>query len=105
MGPRRAAFYVALVVFAVSFASFCLLYDEPVHRARQRIAGQLAQISAHGLHAEDHQRHGRRRQASRTRAGVSAHVHEHDEFDHQRAGRVALLIWGVVARRDVRPEG
>ena len=36
-------------------------------------------------------------QASRTRAGVSAHVHEHDEFDHRRAG-VALLIWGVVAR-------
>jgi hypothetical protein len=50
------AFYIALVVLGVSFASFCLLYDEPVKRAAFRIAQRMSQISARGLHGEEFQR-------------------------------------------------
>ena len=52
----RIAFYISLAVFAASFASFCLLYDEPLKRARGRIAERMGRLSGQGVHAEEYQR-------------------------------------------------
>jgi hypothetical protein len=49
-------FGVALALLAISFTTFCLLYDEPLKRAQHRVAQQLGQISGKGMHAEEHQR-------------------------------------------------
>jgi hypothetical protein len=45
-----------MLIFAVAFTTFCLLYDRPLDRARQRIASQLAGVSSAGALAEEHQR-------------------------------------------------
>jgi hypothetical protein len=50
------AFYIAFAVLAVNFATFCLMYDEPFKRARNRTEQQLLQISSKGVHAEEYQR-------------------------------------------------
>ncbi len=47
---------LAFLILAVCFATFCLLYDEPVRRARSRIARQLSGISSTGVNAEEHHR-------------------------------------------------
>jgi len=52
----RIGFYLTFALLAVNFATFCLLYDVPLTRARQRVAQQLLQFSSRGIHAEDHQR-------------------------------------------------
>lgn len=49
-------FGIALALLAISFATFCLLYDEPLKRAQHRVDQQLLQISSKGAHAEEHQR-------------------------------------------------
>ena len=46
-------FGVALVLLAVSFTTFCLLYDEPIKRAQRRIDQQLVQLSSKGMHAQE----------------------------------------------------
>ena len=50
------AFYLAFALLAANFASFCLLYDEPLKRATQRVEQQMLQLSGKGLHAEQYQR-------------------------------------------------
>lgn len=50
------AFYLSLVVFAISFATFCLLYDEPLKRARGRIGVRMGSLSGHGIDADEYQR-------------------------------------------------
>ena len=52
----QIGFYLAFALLAVNFATFCLLYDVPLGRARERIAHQLLQFPSQGLHAEQHQR-------------------------------------------------
>ena len=52
----RIAFYLSLAVFAASFASFCLLYDEPLKRARGRMVERMGRLSGQGVHAEEYQR-------------------------------------------------
>lgn len=54
-GPEYA-FFLAFAMLAANFATFCLLYDDPIKRARNRIDQRLAQIPARGLHGEEHQR-------------------------------------------------
>lgn len=49
-------FGLALALLAISFTTFCLLYDEPIKRARFRVTQQMGRISAQGLHAEEYQR-------------------------------------------------
>lgn len=49
-------FGIALALLAVNFATFCLLYDEPLKRAQHRVDQQLLQISGKGVHAEEYQR-------------------------------------------------
>ena len=94
----RIAFYISLAVLAVSFASFCLLYDEPLNRARFRIAQQMGAISGKGVHAEEFQRLQSMKVTPTTddlqfrltfmsgvnvASGIAAAI---------------LLIWGVIAR-------
>ena len=50
------AFYLSLLVLSVSFATFCLLYDEPLRRASGRINARLGQITARGINADEYQR-------------------------------------------------
>lgn len=52
----RMAFYVAFLILAANFASFCLLYDVPINRARQRISQQMSQMSPTGMQANEYQR-------------------------------------------------
>ena len=52
----RGALFLSLVVLSVSFASFCLLYDEPLKRAKRRTEVRLGEISGKGVHAEEYQR-------------------------------------------------
>jgi hypothetical protein len=47
---------VSAALLAASFTAFCLMYDEPVNRARIRIAEQMTRISQHGVHADEYQR-------------------------------------------------
>jgi len=54
-GPTLA-FYCSLLVLAISFATFCLLYDEPLRRATNRINIRLSQITARGINADEFQR-------------------------------------------------
>ena len=49
-------FGIALALLAINFATFCLLYDEPLRRAQHRVTQQMAQISSKGAHAEEFQR-------------------------------------------------
>ena len=53
---HRPELIAALIVLSISFATFCLMYELPMNRAKQRIAGQLASISSRGVHSEDFQR-------------------------------------------------
>ena len=55
VGPGWAM-WVSMLVFGTAFTMFCLLYDQPVNRARHRIASQLAGVSSAGAMAEEHQR-------------------------------------------------
>jgi len=52
----KIVFYISLAVFAASFASFCVLYDEPLKRARGRIAERMGRLSGQGIHADEFQR-------------------------------------------------
>ena len=52
----RVGFYLSLAVLAISFASFCLLYDAPLNRARFRITQHMATLSGRGIHADEFQR-------------------------------------------------
>jgi hypothetical protein len=52
----RIAFFISAGLLAVSFASFCLLYDEPLRRAGHRIHQRMGQISGQGIHADEYQR-------------------------------------------------
>ena len=52
----RIAFYIALAVLSASFATFCLIYDEPTKRAAQRVRQRLSEISGKGIHYEEFQR-------------------------------------------------
>jgi hypothetical protein len=54
-GPMLA-FYGSVLVLAVSFATFCLLYDEPIRRAAHRVNIRLGQITSKGIHADEYQR-------------------------------------------------
>jgi hypothetical protein len=100
-GPADAprwAFFAALAVFALSFATFCLLYEEPMNRARQRVAGQLARTPAQGLHAEEHQR----------LQSMAIKPNEHEKAFQltflsaanlaSGAAGLVLLVWGIIAR-------
>jgi hypothetical protein len=56
-GSRPAfLFGFALALLAISFATFCLLYDEPLKRAQHRVGQHLGQLSGKGVHAEEYQR-------------------------------------------------
>lgn len=55
VGPRWGL-WIAMFTFAVSFTTFCLLYDMPINRARFRAAAQLGQISSMGVMSEEYHR-------------------------------------------------
>jgi hypothetical protein len=40
-GQPKAGLYAAFVVMGVNFATLCLQYDDPIKRARARVAAQL----------------------------------------------------------------
>jgi hypothetical protein len=52
----KVALFVALAVLALSFTSFCYIYDAPIRRASNRNAQRLGMISGYGLHADEYQR-------------------------------------------------
>jgi hypothetical protein len=43
VGPAYAV-YAAFLVLFLNFATLCLQYDDPVNRARQRVAEQLSHL-------------------------------------------------------------
>ena len=55
VGPGYAVYVAFLVVF-VNFATLCLQYDDPIKRARHRVAEQLSQLKPGGRHADLYQR-------------------------------------------------
>jgi hypothetical protein len=44
VGPRYGV-YAAFVVMSVNFATLCLQYDDPIKRARARLAAQLSRLN------------------------------------------------------------
>jgi hypothetical protein len=55
IGPGWGVWASLLACF-VCFATFCLLYDEPVRKARSRVAARLAGMSSRGSMSEEYQR-------------------------------------------------
>ena len=55
VGPEYAVYAAFLVLFA-NFATVCLQYDDPVRRARQRVANQLSRLKPGGRNADLFQR-------------------------------------------------
>jgi len=55
-GQPVAMFYTSLIVMAASFTTFCLSYDEPINRARRRVAAHMSNLSGKGVDFEEHQR-------------------------------------------------
>jgi hypothetical protein len=55
VGPAYGVYAAFLVLFA-NFATVCLQYDDPVKRARQRLAARLSVLKPGGKYAELYQR-------------------------------------------------
>ncbi|MHC4710566.1 MAG: hypothetical protein ACYTA3_09100 [Planctomycetota bacterium] len=55
VGPAYAV-YAAFLVLFVNFATLCLQYDEPLKRARQRVAERLSLLKPGGRNADLYQR-------------------------------------------------
>ena len=55
VGPQLAL-PAAFAVLFVNFATFCLQYDEPLNRARGRVAATLGRMSTGGAHTDEYQR-------------------------------------------------
>jgi hypothetical protein len=55
VGPAYAV-YAAFLVLFVNFATLCLQYDDPVKRARQRVAERLSRLKPGGRNADLYQR-------------------------------------------------
>lgn len=54
VGPTYALYAACLILF-VNFATVCLQYDDPIKRARKRVAGQLSRLKPGGGHADLYQ--------------------------------------------------
>lgn len=54
-GPQLAL-PIAFAVLSVNFTTFCLQYDDPLKRARQRVAATLSTMTPGGIHAQEYQR-------------------------------------------------
>lgn len=96
-GPTLA-FYSALLVLAVTFATFCLLYDEPLRRATGRVNARLGQINAKGIDADEYQR--LQSQAAVASAEDKRFRWTPMSIANIAAGLVAalLLVWAVTIR-------
>jgi hypothetical protein len=94
----RIGLYLSLVVLAVSFATFCLLYDEPLNRARRRMATQMGALSGKGIHAEEFQR----LQSTKVKPGDADKVFRLTFMSglNVASGIAAagMLIWALLAR-------
>ena len=55
VGPSYAV-YTAFLVLFVNFATVCLQYDDPLKRARQRVADRLSSLKPGGRNADLYQR-------------------------------------------------
>lgn len=55
MQPKYAAYFAFLVLF-INFATVCLQYDDPIKRARRRVAMRLSQMHPKGADPEFYQR-------------------------------------------------
>lgn len=55
VGPEWGL-WAAFAALFTCFATFCLLYDEPVRKARSRVEARLAGMSSKGLMSEEFQR-------------------------------------------------
>jgi len=97
VGPAYAV-YAAFLVLFVNFATVCLLYDDPLRRARQRVAQRLAQLKPGGRNAELYQRlqsatpkptadDRRVRYGAMTLLNIATGL-----------AAAGLLIWGIVLR-------
>jgi hypothetical protein len=94
----KIGFYIAIAVLAVSFATFCLLYDEPVKRAALRVRQRLATISNKGIRAEEYQR-------LQSRSSVVTVDDRKFRLSFLSVANVAsgvagavLLVWALIAR-------
>lgn len=94
----RIGFYLSLAVLAVAFATFCMLYDQPLNRARRRIAAQMATLSGKGIHADEFQRL-QSMKATPTEADKAFRLNLMSGL-HVASGLAAtgLLIWAIIAR-------
>ena len=54
--PPWYAVYFAFLVFFVNFATVCLQYDDPIKRARRRVAMALSQMHPSGADPDFYQR-------------------------------------------------
>ena len=55
VGPEYAK-YAAFLVLFVNFATVCMQYDDPIRRARRRVADQLSRLKPGGGQADLYQR-------------------------------------------------
>ena len=55
VGPEYAVYVAFLVLFA-NFATVCVQYDDPIRRARGRVADQLSRLKPGGRNADLYQR-------------------------------------------------
>jgi hypothetical protein len=54
VGPEYAVYAAFLVLFA-NFATVCVQYDDPIRRARRRVADRLSRLKPGGRHADLYQ--------------------------------------------------
>jgi hypothetical protein len=97
VGPAYAV-YAAFLVLFLNFATLCLQYDDPVNRARQRVAEQLSHLKPGGASADLYQR----LQSSdpkpsaddrRVRYGAMTLLNIATGF-----AAAGLLVWGILLR-------
>jgi hypothetical protein len=97
VGPAYVV-YLAFLVLFVNFATLCLQYDDPIKRARRRMADQLSQLKPGGRHADLYQR--LQSATPKPTADDRRVRYGPMTFLNIATGIIAagLLVWGIVLR-------
>jgi hypothetical protein len=97
VGPAYAVYGAFLVLF-VNFATLCLQYDDPVRRARARVAERLSGLKPGGRNADLYQR--LQSSAPKPTADDRRVRYGAMTFLNIATGLVAagLLVWGILLR-------
>jgi hypothetical protein len=86
----------AFVALGVSFTTFCLQYDDPLNRARHRIANRMSSLSTGGAPTEEYHRL-QTAPVMVTTADRQMRYTTMTWFNFAgAAASIGLLIWGIV---------